>query len=98
MWDMLGLECLFDVDKHMNEYNEWDKQRVVSILKEEKVPVKPSGIPLQMMLLRARINSQRCYEIYEFISTVEYDVLKEAFTESPQHIIEWIRENGEKVY
>ena len=98
MWDMQGLECLFDVDLHMNKYNEWEKQKVVSILKEERIPEQPQGIPLQMLILRARANSQRVYEIYEFNSTVKYDELKEAFNDNPQPIVEWIRENGKKVY
>jgi len=98
MWDMQGLECLFDVDLHMNKYNEWEKQKVVSILKEEQVPIQPQGIPLQMLILRARANSQRAYEIYEFNSTVKYDELKEAFNDNPQPIVEWIRENGKQVY
>lgn len=98
MWDMLGLESLHDVDLHMIKYNEWEKEKVVAILREERIPTQPSGIPLQMMLLRAKVNSQRAYEIYEFNSTVEYDELKEAFNDNPQPIVEWIRENGKKVY
>lgn len=98
MWDMLGLESLHDVDAHMDKYNEWEKQKVVAILKEERVPSQPSGIPLQMMLLRAKVNSQRVYEIYEFNSTMAYDDLKEAFEIDPQPIVEWIRNNGKKVY
>lgn len=98
MWDMQGLECLFDVDYFMGRYNEWEKQKVVSILKEERIPDQPIGIPLQMLILRARTNSQRAYEIYEFNSTLKYDELKEAFNDNPQPIVEWIRENGKKVY
>ena len=98
MWDMQGLECLFDVDLHMNRYNEWEKLKVVAILKEEKLAEKPPAIPLQMMILRARVNSQRAYEIYEFNSTLGYDELKEAFNDNPQPIVEWIRENGKQVY
>jgi hypothetical protein len=98
MWDMLGLECLYDVDLHMSKYNEWEKQKVFAILKEERTPDQPSGIPLQMMLLRAKVNSQRAYEIYEFNSTMNYDELKEAFNDNPQPVVEWIRENGKKVY
>jgi hypothetical protein len=98
MWDMLGLECLYEVEPYIKAQEEWEKQQVFAILKEEQVPEKPRGIPLQMMLLRARVNSQRAYEIYEFNSTVGYDELKTAFIESPQHIVEWIRENGKQVY
>jgi hypothetical protein len=82
----------------MDRYNEWEKQQVVAILKEEPIPEKPTGIPLQMLILRAKFNSQRAYEIYEFNSTFSYKELIEAFNESPQPIVEWIRENGKKVY
>ena len=98
MWDMLGLECLYDVDSYMKEFEEWEKKKVVSILKEEQGPAKPTGIPLQMLILRAKFNSQRAYEIYEFNSTLKYKELKEAFNDNPQPIVEWIRENGYKVY
>lgn len=98
MWDCNGLECLYDVDLHMNRYNEWEKLKVVAILKEEKLTDNPPAIPLQMMILRARVNSQRMYEIYEFNSTMGYDELKEEFTCNPQPVVEWIRENGKKVY
>ena len=98
MWDMLGLESLHDVDYHNDRYNEWERQQVVAILKEEHIPARPTGIPLQMMLLRAKVNSQRAYEIYEFNSTLKYDELKTAFEVDPQPIVEWIRENGKQVY
>ena len=98
MWDMQGLESLHDVDLHMKKYNEWEQQKIIAILKDERIPNQPSGIPLQMMILRASANSQRAYEIYEFNSTVEYDELKEAFNDNPQPIVEWIRTNGKKVY
>jgi hypothetical protein len=98
MWDCDGLESLHDVDYHMDRYNEWERQKVISILKEELLPTRPLGIPLQMMILRARFNSQRAYEIYEFNSTLKYKELTEAFNDNPQPVVEWIRENGKKVY
>jgi hypothetical protein len=98
MWDMQGLECLFDVSFYMDQYNEWEKQKVISILKEEPIPDQPRGVPLQMMILRAKFNSQRAYEIYEFNSTLKYKELTKAFNDDPQPIVEWIRENGKKVY
>ena len=98
MWDMLGLECLFDVGAEIAEHDAWEKEKIVSILKEQPVTKRKSTIPLQMMILRAKVNSQRAYEIYEFGSTIEYDELKEAFNDDPQPIVEWIRSNGKKVY
>jgi hypothetical protein len=82
----------------MDRYNEWEKQKVVSILKEEQIPARPTGIPLQMLILRAKFNNQRAYEIYEFNSTLKYKELTEAFNDNPQPVVEWIRANGKKVY
>jgi len=98
VWDCNGLESLHDVGYHMDRYNEWEKQKVVAILKEERIPDQPKGIPLQMLILRAKFNSQRAYEIYEFNSTLKYKELTEAFNDNPQPIVEWIRENGKQVY
>lgn len=98
MWDRLGLECLFDVDSELHKLDNWEKYKIMSILKEEKHSPKPSGIPLQMMILRARYNPQRVYEIYEFTATLSFDEIKEQFDIDPQSIVEWIRKNGGKIY
>lgn len=58
----------------------------------------PPAIPLQKLILRARYNSQRSYEIYEFCSTLSLDDIKSVFEDNPQFIVDWIRTNGYKVY
>ena len=98
MWDRLGLECLFDVDAELHKLDIWEKSKILSILKEERHPAKPNGIPLQMLILRARFNSQRVYEIYEFSATLSFDEIKEQFESNPQLIVDWIRKNGGKIY
>jgi hypothetical protein len=98
MWDKLGLECLFDVDAELHKLNIWEKDRTFSILKEEPHSRKPDGIPLQMMILRARYNSHRQYEIYEFSSTLPVEEIKKVFEMNPQPLVNWIRENGGKIY
>lgn len=98
MWDMLGLECLFDVGRAKAEIEDWEKETIWAKLKEQSHRAKPDPIPLNMMLLRARVNSQRSYEIYEFNSTMTEKELREVFNSDPQPIVEWIRENGYKVY
>jgi hypothetical protein len=50
------------------------------------------------MILRARANSQRSYEIYEFNSALDIEVVKELFKTDPQVIVNWIRKNGYKIY
>lgn len=98
MWDMLGLECIFDVDAAKDEIEQWEKEVIWSSLKEESHRKKPNPIPLNMMIMRAKFNSQRSYEIYEFNSTLSESELREEFARDPQPIVEWIRDNGHKVY
>jgi hypothetical protein len=90
MWDMYGLECLIDTgDLH--------KQYMWSILSET---AKPNAPNLQMLILRAKMNSQRCYEIYSFNANDDLtdDVIKSAFETSPQGIVDFIRTNGNKIF
>jgi len=98
MWDMLGLECIYDVNQAMFELENWEKIRVWNMLKEEKTSKKSDPIPLQMMIMRARFNSQRSYEIYSFNTTMTMDEVRDIFEDDPQPIVEWIRENGNKIY
>lgn len=98
MWCMNGLECIFSVDKHLKEHEEYEKRKIISILKEEPKEPKPQGIPIQMMILRARVNSQRQYEIYEFTSTLSQEELEMQFNENPQIVVDFIREQGYKIY
>jgi hypothetical protein len=90
MWCSEGLECLFNI-------TEWEKKRVWSTIKDEKQPQAPN---LQMLIIRARMNTQRRYEIYVFNadeSLSEYDIGK-AFKEDPQYLVDFIRQHGEKLY
>lgn len=98
MWDMLGLECIFDVGKAQEEIVQWEKETIWSTLKEQAHTKRPNPIPLQMMILRAKMNSQRSYEIYEFTSTLSENDLRKEFARDPQPIVNWIRENGHKIY
>jgi len=98
VWDITGLESLHDVDAARFEMENWEKLRIVSILKEETHPAKPRSIPLQMILLRARYNSQRHYEIYEFATALSYNEVKEIFEKSPQVMVDAIRECGYEIY
>ena len=56
MWDMLGLECLFDVGAEIAEHDAWEKEKIVSILKEQPVTKRKSTIPLQMMIHNLLLN------------------------------------------
>lgn len=88
MWDMYGLESLINVSDH-------ERDAIVKTLKGEKVKLSN---PLQYMILRAKFNMQRCYEIYSFQSSMTQEELTEAFQSSPQTTADAIRELGNKIY
>lgn len=99
MWDMNGLECLIDITKHNKKVEDIEKQKMWQILKEEpQCNVQPPRIPIQQMILRAKFNMQRSYEIYEFMSSESEEFIKEWFETEPQPLVDWIRKNGYKVY
>jgi len=98
MWDNTGLECIIDVSKHEKEIEDHEKHKVWSVLKGELHNVKPPNIPLQLMIIRARANPQRHYEIYGFTSDESEKYVREIFETEPQLIVDWIRENGSKIY
>ena len=90
MWDQLGLECLVDL-------TELEYSQTVARLKGETVP---EDVNLGYLKLRARANPQRHYEIYAFRaddSITEQD-LRDQFADSPQSIVNLIRERGEQLY
>jgi hypothetical protein len=98
VWDMLGLESIFSVDDALNEVERYEKDKTWKILKNEPAGKAPNPIPLQMLIMRARYNTQRSYEIYTFSTDMTMNQVREVFAVTPQPIVEWIRENGNKIY
>lgn len=88
-WCNTGLECLYDLTK-------WEQDTMWSTLTEG---TRPNAPKLNMLILRARVNSQRQYEIYIFetCGLTEADVL-DTFEKSPQFMADFIRKNGSKIY
>jgi len=90
MWDCNGIECIFDI-------TDIEGDAMIAGLKNEtfKFPFN-----ISMMMMRARYNSQRSYEIYTF--EVEGEISKDEmigmFEDSPQYFAELIREKGNKIY
>jgi len=90
MWDMYGLEGVID-------FTAQEQRDIVAALKGDPVS-KLHRNPIQHMLLRARFNSQRKYEIYAFISHMDVDEISECFETDPQLMADTIRRIGEKLY
>ena len=88
MWCNEGLECCIDL-------TEDEQQRMWERLKGE--PVSESAIPnYQHLLLRARVNSQRHYEIYSIEATdgITAEDIQDMFEANPQTAADTIRRLG----
>jgi len=98
VWDMLGLESIFNIDDALKIVEDYEKDVIWKKLKEEVVPKKPNPIPLQAILMRARVNTHRSYEVYSFTTSMNENEVRKEFARDPQPIVNWIRENGNKIY
>ena len=88
VWDQLGLECCIDI-------TEDEQRRMWQKLKGERV--SETAIPnYNHLLLRARVNSQRHYEIYTCEATdgITAEDIREMFEASPQTAADTIRRLG----
>jgi hypothetical protein len=88
MWCSEGLECCIDV-------TEDQQRRMWQTLRGE--PVSETAIPnYNHLLLRARYNSQRHYEIYSVEATdgITAEDIREMFEANPQSAADTIRRLG----
>ena len=91
-WDCEGLEACINI-------SDAEKSIMWATLKNEKPDYK-IGNMVSMMMLRARSNPQRHYEIYTIHvdkSITEKD-LRRMFDDSPQSAVDLIRERGNKIF
>lgn len=90
-WDMMGVESIINVTAIEKE-NSW------KVLKNEA----PSslGSIVNAIMLRARYNTHRHYEIYTITVSPEIteDDMRQLFTDNPQSAAELIRDRGRKIY
>jgi hypothetical protein len=98
-WDRDGFECLQDIT-HLHPEN-FEKGQIVDALKGNSVRANPLAQQLSTMKLRARFNSQRCYEIYVMTTEddLEFKAVEDWMIADPQSLVDWIRENHSyKIY
>lgn len=95
-WDMLGIESIIPI----SQYEDVDKENTMRILREQPTVRNPLNSILQQLLMRARLNSQRHYEIYSIDCSEELDEVfwRMQWTNNPQGTAELIRERGHKLY
>jgi len=93
-WSEEGFEYLRDITKFSPEA--WSHSQLLDVIKGANPADNPLNSMLHGMMLRARFNSQRHYEMYMFTSTDDVDepsVIKWSEDE-PQSLVDWIRLNG----
>lgn len=99
MWDRDGFECLQDItSKHPDHF---EKGQIIEALKGNTPQTNPLFQQVSAMKLRARYNSQRCYEIYVFTTedNIEFKEVEDWMIADPQSLVNWIRDKHyAKVY
>lgn len=93
-WCNTGFESVIDITKYSPE--KIGKSNFVKSLSGEKIGYEE--IELNRMItsltLRARLNPQRNYEVYAFMSTVDFETIEEVSQQEPQVLVNCIRESG----
>ena len=95
-WCEEGLESIIPI----TQYEHWDAENTFRILNDQETVRNPMTGVLQGMLLRARVNSQRHYELYaiDCDASITKEDLEQMFDDSPQTAAELIRARGHKLY
>lgn len=95
-WDINGIESIIPI----SQYEHWDKENLVRMLKEEPTKRNPLNDIVRTLVLRARFNSQRHYEIYAIDCDPDLDeeFWKQQWESNPQFTAELIRERGHKIW
>lgn len=90
MWDCTGLECVIDI-------TEQEQMRAWAQLQGQD---GPSIASINMLVLRARYNSQRHYEIYAVTAQdgITREDVAQMFEDSPQLAADTIRRLGRCIH
>jgi len=91
-WDSNGLEAVVNV-------TEYEKEMTWATLQDQEVP-KRIGSIVNYLMLRARANSQRHYEIYTVtaVDGITDEDIRTMFEQDPQGSADLIRNRGNKIY
>jgi hypothetical protein len=95
-WDQLGINSIVPISK----YEFHDQENTMRLLKDQPRIKNPLNNIVRGLLLRARFNPQRHYEIYaiDCDKGMDEQFWREQWEEYPQETAELIRERGHKLY
>lgn len=91
-WDMNGLESCIDL-------TEFEKEHMWSTLKGETAASK-INFTVNAIMLRARMNPQRHYEVYtvQVTDSIDKADMCRMFDENPQAMADLVRKRGNKLF
>ena len=95
-WDCTGLEAVVNI-------SDIEKEKMWSVLKDAdsgKSRGPSVNNIVNMLMLRARFNTQRHYEIYciDTDDTITEEDLRRQFDDNPQGMADLIRDRGRQLY
>ena len=92
-WDNLGVEFFEEITKHHPD--NWAREHLFESLKKNEIVKGGLGFNLNALILRAKFNHHRHYEIYVFTSEDEIgpEDIQLWFDKDPQAFADWVREN-----
>lgn len=95
-WDINGVEAIVPI----TQYEHWDKQNLIRMLSEKPTERNPLDNIVRNLILRAKFNTQRHYEIYaiDCDPSLDESFWKQQWNEHPQFTADLIREKGHKIY
>lgn len=95
-WYEEGIESIIPI----TQYERHDKENLLRLLKEEKSIANPLDVIVRNLLIRAKMNSHRHYEIYAIDCDKDLDeeFWRQQWEENPQFTADLIRERGHKLY
>ena len=95
-WDQNGIESIVPI----TQYENWDAENTFRVLADQPAMRNPLNFILHNMILRARANSQRHYEIYaiDCDESLDETFWREQWESEPQATANLIRERGEKIH
>ena len=95
-WCEEGLESVVPI----TEYEQWDRDNTFRVLNNQETVRNPLNQMIQNMMLRARVNSQRHYELYaiDCDNSIDKTDIEQMFEDDPQSAADLFRSRGHRLY
>lgn len=95
-WDQLGIEAIVPI----TAYEQWDGENLLRMIAGKDTVRNPLYGIVQQLILRAKFNPQRHYEIYaiDCDESLDEKFWRDQWEDHPQETADLIRKRGHKLY